>query len=253
MTAELCYIGKTGTYRILSVSDKLMRIANIVGADAVDYSLAILVVHLNHGLNTAPYIFSTIPTNTGFVKWQDNLRYTFVAGYENDERLAFSVGSKVYYLVDIPVAIIDLYFRFRAKYNITVETKNVAPSTYVTYITTDSAIRVDLQYNYKPVQMKRTWYCRLKVYGTSGKKENLLYTSNTVTVAPIAEYCTIPKIDTNTGTASERPIKLYLEYSFDKSNWGTKLLHTFTESSTQAITCDDKTVEDSYVLETIYE
>lgn len=256
MTAELCYIGKTGTYRVPSVSNELMNIATFVGTDAVDYSFATLSVNIGNN-NTASYIFSSIPRNTGFVKWHYNLRYTFVAGYDNNERLALSSGSKVYYLVDIPTAIIDLYFRFRAQYSITVYTSKAGLSSYISTVNTASNIRVDLQYNNQPVQMKRTWYCRLKVYNTYDTNKNLLYTSNTVTVSPAAEYCIIPKIEY---TSSEHdygafilPVYLYLEYSFDKSNWASKLLHTFTETSDNAIPCDDKTGEDSYVLETIYE
>lgn len=251
MTAELCYIGKTGTYSVPSVSNELMNMATFVGADAVNYSFAILSVNVGNN-NTAPYIFSSIPRNIGYAKWIKNQRYAFIIGYAIDERLALSSGSKVYYLVDSPVARIDLYFRFQVKYSITVDTRLVAPSTYVTYITTD-AIRVALQYDDQPITMKRTWYCRLKVYGTRNKNETLVYTSNTVTVSPEVEYCTIPEIDTNTGTASGRPIKLYLEYSFNKSSWVTRLLHTFTESSNHAITCDDKTDINNYALAIIDE
>ena len=258
MTAELCYIGKTGTYRVSSVSNKLMSIATFVGKDAVGYSIAILFVKTAPYAFTAPYILSTRSDNTSFSKWVDNLKYTLVAGYNIDERLTFCVDSKVYYLVDMPTASVILHYMFRVKYSITVETRNVAPNTYVTYITTDSAIRVYLQYNNQPVQMKKTWYCRLKVYDTSGKNEKLVHTSDTVTVDSTATYCTIPGINTNTGSIGTGPdgalpIKLYLEYSFDKSDWRSKLLHTFTDSTGTAITCDDTTGIDAYTLEIIYE
>ena len=250
MTAELCYIGKTGTYRIPPVSSRLMSIATFVGKDATKDILALVFV--SSGVNAVPYIFSSRPTNTGFIKWDDNLKYIFVAGYGIDERLAFCIGSKVYHLVDLPAAEIYLYFKFQAIYSITVVTRNVAPDTYVTYITTDSTIHVNLQYNNHAISMQKTWYCRLKVYGTRGKNKELVHTSKTVTVASTATGCVIPKIDdVNTGTISGRPIELRLEYSFDKSNWTPVLLHEFPDSNSHAIACEDITAAHYYLKEVV--
>ena len=251
MTAELCYIGKTGTYRVPSVSKRLLEIATFVGKGSVYHDLAIVSVYLGNE-TTARYIASAIPTGTNSVEWENNLEYRLITDYKADERLAFCRSSKVYYLVDHPVAKIYLYFQLKATYSITVDTRNVAPNTYVTYITTDSAIRVNLQYTNQAIQMRKTWYCRLRVYGTYNKKEVLVHDTPVVTVSASATYCTIPKIDVNTGTTSERPIKLYLAYSFDKSNWTYILLHTFPDSSTSAIACTDVTGTQWYLLETIY-
>ena len=250
MTAELCYIGKTGTHRVPSVSKRLLEIATFAGKESVNHNLAIVSVYLGNE-TTARYIVSAIPVDTNFAGWENNLEYSLITDYKTAERLAFYIGSKVYYLVDHPVGHVYLHFGFQATYSITVETRNVAPNTYVTYITTDSAIRVDLQYNNQPVIMRKTWYCRLRVYGTDNNKEVLVHDTPVVTVSASATYCTIPKIDVNTGTASGRPIKLYLAYSFDKSNWTYLLLHTFPDSDT--IACVDKTVNKYYLLETIYE
>ena len=122
-----------------------------------------------------------------------------------------------------------------------------------TYVKTESTIRVDLQYNNKAIQMGKTWYCRLKVYSTSGDALKLVYTSIIVTVNSTATYCTIPKIEASTGIDSTRPIKLFLEYSFDNSNWTSILLHTFPNSSDASISCVDVTAEQSYLKESIYE
>ena len=246
----LYYIGKTGTQRVPSASNELKNIATLVG-EKFNYALAIVFVKT--GNDIVPHILSSRPNNTNFVRTITNIKYLFIAGYNTDERLAFCVGSKVYYLVDLPVAKIYLLFQLKATYSITVETRNVAPNTYVTYITTDSAIRVDLQYNNQDITMRKTWYCKLRVYGTYNNKEVLVRDTKVVTVSASATYCTIPKIeDVNTGTASERPIKLYLAYSFDKSDWKSILLHTFPDSSTSAIACTDVTGEQQYLLETIY-
>ena len=256
MATELCYIGKTGTYRVPSVSNELKNIATFVGEN-INCILAILFVKTGNdakGKDIVPYILSVRPNNTDFVKTSGNIEHHLIASYSTDERLAFCIGSKVYYLVDLPVAKIYLLFQLKATYSITVDTRNVAPNTYVTYITTDSAIRVDLQYNNLDITMRKTWYCRLRVYGTHNKKEVLVHDTKVVTVSASATYCTIPKIaDVNTGTTSERPIKLYLAYSFDKSNWTYILLHTFPDSSTSAIACTDVTGEQRYLLDTFYE
>lgn len=256
MTAELCYIGKTGTHRISSVSTRLRDIATFVDADAVDHNLAILYVNVGNN-NTVPYIFSSRPTNTAFTKWQGNLRYMFVAGYDISERLTFNNVSRAYYLVDMPTAIVDLYFRFRAKYSITVNTVRAGLSTHILVVRTDSTIRVDLQYNDKPIHMGRKWYCRLKLYLENGGALSLLYTSKTVEVAAESSYCTIPKIEYHTGEYSTAidplPVHLYLEYSFNNSSWTQLRLHMFTEASDQAITCDEKTTASSYNLETVYD
>ena len=252
MATELCYIGKTGTYRVPSVSNELKNIATFVGKGSVNHNLAIVSVYLGNE-TTARYIASAIPTDTNFVEWENNLEYRLITDYKADERLAFCIDSKVYYLVDHPVGQVYVHFGFQVIYDITVDTRNVAPQTYITYITTDSAIRVDLQYNNLAIQMGKTWYCRIRVYGTDNKKEVLVHDTSVVTVPPAATHCTIPKIDVNTGLASGRPIKLYLAYSFDKSNWKSILLHTFPDSSTSAIACVDKTVNNYYLLETIYE
>lgn len=256
MTAELCYIGKTGTYRISSVSTRLRDIATLVGA-AVDHNLAILYVNVGNN-NTVPYIFSSRPTNTGFTKWQDNLKYMFVAGYDISERLTFNNASRAYYLVDMPTATVDLYFRFRAKYSITVNAVKAAPSTKRLVVNTASTIRVDLQYNDKPIHMRRTWYCRLKVYLENRGTLSLIYTSKTVKVAAESSYCTIPRIECHSGEYSAAgidplPAHLYLEYSFNNSSWTQLRLHMFTEPSDQAITCDEKTTASSYNLETVYD
>ena len=255
MTTELCYIGKTGTYRVPPASNFMKNIVTFVGEN-LNYILAIVFVKTGNtsaGINgVVPYILSARPNNTGFVRTITNVKYRLIVGYNTEERLTFCIGSKVYYLADLLVAKIYLLFKLKATYSITVDTRNVAPNTYVTYITTDSAIRVDLQYYNYVVQMRKTWYCRLRVYGTYNNKEVLVHDTKVVTVSASAEYCTIPKIDVNTGTNSERPIKLYLAYSFDKSNWTYILLHTFPDSSTSAIACTDVTGEQQYLLETIY-
>lgn len=260
MATELCYIGKTGTYRVPSVSNELKNIATFVGEN-LNYVLAIVFVKTgneSNGVNgIVPYILSSRPNNTAFGRQKDNIDYKLIMGYNTDERLAFCIGSKVYYLVDLPVAKIYLLFQLKATYSITVDTRNVAPHTYVTYITTDSAIRVDLQYNNYDVPMRKTWYCRLKVYNAynvvAGTAElRLVYTSSTVTVPPAATHCAIPKIDVNTGTDYKLPVYLYIEYSFDKSNWTYILLHKFLDSSTSAIACTDLTTTQSHLKKTVY-
>lgn len=252
MTAELCYIGKTDTHRVPSVSKRLLEIATFAGKGSVNHNLAIVSVYLGNE-TTARYIASAIPVKTNIVGWENNLAYSLITDYKTAERLAFCIGSKVYYLVDHPVGQVFLLFQFKATYSITVDTRNVAPNTYVTYITTASTIRVNLQYNNQPVIMRKAWYCKLRVYGTYNKKEVFIHDTEVVTVSASATYCTIPKIEENTGTSSERPIKLYLAYSFDKRNWTYILLHTFPDSSTSAIACTDVTGEHQYGLETIYE
>ena len=256
MTAELCYIGKTGAYRGPSVSKRLLEIATFTGESSVNHNLAIVSVYLGNE-TTARYIVSAIPVDTNFDGWENNLEYNLIIGYNTDEQLAFCIGSKVYYLVDRPVGQVYVHFGFQVIYDIKISTHQAGPSSHITTITTDSAIRVNLQYTNQPVIMRKTWYCRLRVYSTYNNKEVLVHDTHVVTVSASATYCTIPKIDVNTGehsgTTSELPIKLYLEYSFDKSNWKSILLHTFSSTTTNYIACVDKTVNKYYLLETIYE
>ena len=249
MATELCYIGKTETYRVPSVSKRLLEIATFAGKGSVNHNLAIVSVYLGNE-TTARYIVSAIPVDTNFVERENNLEYNLITDYNANERLAFHISSKAYYLVDHPVGQVYWLFQLKATYSITVETRNVAPNTWVTYISTASTIRVNLQYNNQDIQMRKTWYCKLRVYGTYNKKEVLVHDTPVVTVSASATYCTIPKIDVNTGTDSGRPIKLYIAYSFDKSNWTSILLHTFPDSDT--IACTDVTGERHYLLETIY-
>ena len=256
MTAELCYIGKTGTHRVPSVSKRLLEIATFVGKGLVYHDLAIVSVYLGNE-TTARYIVSAIPNNTNFGEWENNLEYRLIAGYNTDERLAFCIGSKVYYLVDLPVGQVYVHFGFQVIYDINISTHQAGPSSHITVIGTASEIRVNLQYLNQPVIMRKTWYCRLSVYSTYNEKEVLVHDTSVVTVSASATYCTIPKIAVNTGehtgTTSELPIKLYLKYSFDKSNWTSILLHTFSSTTTNYIACVDKTVNKYYLLETIYE
>ena len=254
MTAELCYIGKTGTHRVPSVPKRLLEIATLVGKGLDNHDLAIVSVYLGNE-TTARYIVSARPDDTAFGKLENNLQYVFIADYKVDERLAFCIGSKVYYLVDHPVGHVYVLFGFQVIYDIQVTTHKAGPSSHITVIRTASEIRVNLQYANQPVTMRKTWYCRLRVYGTNNGKEVLVHDTRVVTVSASATYCTIPKIYAPTreysGTATGRPINLYLAYSFDASNWTYILLHTFPDSST--IACTDVTLNKHYLLETIYE
>ena len=247
MTAELCYIGKTSTHRVPSVSKRLLEIATFAGKGSVNHNLAIVSVYLGNE-TTARYIVSAIPTDTNFVEWENNLEYRLITDYKADERLAFCISSKVYYLVDHPVGQVYVHFGFQVIYDIKITTHKAGPSSYITTIDTASEIRVNLQYNNHAIQMGKTWYCRIRV-GTDN--------TGVVTVPASATYCTIPRISVHTGeysgTTSELSIKIYLEYSFDKSNWTSILLHTFSSTTTNYIACVDKTVNKYYLLETIYE
>lgn len=256
MTAELCYIGKTSTHRVPSVSKRLLEIATFAGKGSVYHNLAIVSVYLGNE-TTARYIVSAILTGTNFVEWENNLEYRLIIDYKADERLAFCISSKVYYLVDHPVGQVYVHFGFQVIYDINISTHQAGPSSNITIVRTDSAIRVNLQYINHDIQMRKTWYCRLRVYSTYNKNEVLVHDTPVVTVSASATYCTIPKIDVNTGEHSRTdtvlPIKLYLAYSFDKSNWTSILLHTFSSTTTNYIACVDKTVNKCYLLETIYE
>lgn len=245
--AVLHYIASDGVeYQVESITEELYTLVYQASATDSTTKASLCKLHILGSSSTeAIFLLYSVPKQL-LVHFDSNIR-TIIAvdspskRLQVEHKLSATLPSTTFYACVAYIIQKALLFQFKATYSITVNTRNVAPSTYVTYITTTSTVRIDLQYNNSAVKMDKNWYCRLSVYGTSGKTEKSVYVSNTVTVASTATYCTIPKIDTNTGTASARPIKLYLEYSFDKSSWTSILLHTFPDSSTTAIACTDVT------------
>lgn len=247
--AVLHYIASDGAeYQVESITEELYTLIYQSSPTDGTSRAPLCKLHiLNSSSTEAIFLLYASPSQL-LVHFDSNVR-TIIAvdspskRLQVEHKLSTMLPSTTFYACVAYIIQKALLFQFKATYSVTVNSRNVAPSTYVTFFTTASTIRIDLQYNNSAVKMDKNWYCRLKLYyyRSGTKKDELVYTSSTVTVASTATYCTIPKINTSGDTYRSVPVKLYIEYSFDKSTWTSILLHTFSTASSSAVACTDVT------------